>query len=187
MRESKIEAHLVKQVKTMGGECRKVRWVNRKGAPDRLVMLPGVLLWVELKATGEKAEPHQVREHERMRAMGQQVRCDEAQRNQSMKTDFKTWDRSLLERFAREAADALGVRHPESTHYLLQGAKNFCSNCCTPQGPLHVVPDFDTWPAECLAVFARDFAQGNAKLHAENAKLKAKLAAVDARAEGDQK
>ena len=100
-----------------------------------------------------------------------------------MKTDFKSWDRATLERFAREAADALGARHPESSAYLLKGAKNLCSTCCTAQGPLHVVPDFEIWPRECLEVFARDFAQGNAKLHAENAKLRAALA----RAEGDQK
>ena len=28
---------------------------------------------MELKATGKKAEPHQLREHERMRKMGQRV------------------------------------------------------------------------------------------------------------------
>jgi len=30
-------------------------------------------IWVELKATGVKPETHQLREHERMRAMGQRV------------------------------------------------------------------------------------------------------------------
>ncbi len=83
MRESEVEKHLVKRVKELGGECRKVQWIGRKGAPDRLVMLPYMTyvndlvmptaIWVELKAPGEKAKPHQVREHERMRAMGQRV------------------------------------------------------------------------------------------------------------------
>jgi hypothetical protein len=87
MRESTIEKYLAKRVKALGGEVRKVQWVGRRGAPDRLVMVPftftfyrpnGVLVstpavWVELKATGEKAEPHQLREHERMRKMGQHV------------------------------------------------------------------------------------------------------------------
>lgn len=40
MRESKIEAHLIKRVKEIGGETRKVQWIGRDGAPDRLVMLP---------------------------------------------------------------------------------------------------------------------------------------------------
>jgi hypothetical protein len=73
MRESEIEQHLVKQVKALGGEVRKVKWIGRRGAPDRLVMLPGreVAVWVELKAPGEKLKPHQAREHERMARMGQ--------------------------------------------------------------------------------------------------------------------
>ena len=84
IRERDIERHLVKRVKELGGEVRKVQWIGRRGAPDRLVMLPhkwnepGTYwltqpVWVELKAPGKKAEPHQVREHERMRAMGQRV------------------------------------------------------------------------------------------------------------------
>ena len=81
MRESVIEKHLVKRVKELGGEVRKVKWIGRSGAPDRLVMLPnsvlpmtfGVAIWVELKATGIAAKPHQLREHERMRKMGQRV------------------------------------------------------------------------------------------------------------------
>jgi hypothetical protein len=73
MRESKIEDYLVERVKALGGEVRKVKWLGRHGAPDRVAMLPGLLMWVELKAPGEKAKPHQVREHQRMRAMGQMV------------------------------------------------------------------------------------------------------------------
>lgn len=76
MRESVIEDHLVARVRELGGECRKVQWIGRRGAPDRLVMMPNVArstIWVELKAPGEKAKPHQKREHDRMRAMGQRV------------------------------------------------------------------------------------------------------------------
>jgi hypothetical protein len=79
MRESLIERHLVKRVKELGGEVRKVQWIGRRGAPDRLVMLPyekvifNTAIWIELKATGIKPEPHQLREHARMRAMGQRV------------------------------------------------------------------------------------------------------------------
>jgi len=82
MRERDIERHLVKRVKALGGEVRKVQWVGRRGAPDRLVLLPDPCpgrneffnsWWVELKTPGLKAEPHQLREHERMRKMGQRV------------------------------------------------------------------------------------------------------------------
>lgn len=92
--ERQIEARLVKRVKELGGECRKVQWIGRRGAPDRIVMLPGFpapvaqdmriidgrTLWVELKAPGRAAtfpknahEKAQHREHERMRKMGQRV------------------------------------------------------------------------------------------------------------------
>ena len=84
MRERDIERHLVKRVKELGGEVRKVQWVGRRGAPDRLVMWPAYPFlslasmawdscWVELKAPGVKPEPYQLREHARMRAMGQRV------------------------------------------------------------------------------------------------------------------
>ena len=79
MKERDIEAYLVKRVKAMGGEVRKVQWVGHRGAPDRLVLLRDTwhgatsAVWVELKAPGAKAEPHQLREHDRMRGMGQHV------------------------------------------------------------------------------------------------------------------
>jgi hypothetical protein len=91
-RESDVEAYLVERVKALGGEIRKVQWIGRNGAPDRLVMLPmretmdgrmdkpARTLWIECKAPGLAAtfpsNPHeraQAREHKRMRAVGQQV------------------------------------------------------------------------------------------------------------------
>ena len=37
------------------------------------MMPPDHTEWVELKATGKVPEPHQLREHKRMKAMGQYV------------------------------------------------------------------------------------------------------------------
>lgn len=81
MRESEIEDYFVQRIKDIGGEVRKVKWIGRRGAPDRVAMLPDTpgiggwarTIWVEFKAPGEKAKPHQIREHERMRRMGQIV------------------------------------------------------------------------------------------------------------------
>ena len=73
MRERDIERYLVARVVALGGEVRKVQWAGHRGAPDRLVMVPGKTVWVELKAPGQKAAPHQQREHDRMRQMGQTV------------------------------------------------------------------------------------------------------------------
>lgn len=74
MRERDIERHLVQRVKALGGEVRKVKWIGRNGAPDRLVMMMPARLWfVELKRPGGKLEAHQAREHARMMKMGQRV------------------------------------------------------------------------------------------------------------------
>lgn len=90
MKESQIEAYLVKRVKELGGEVRKVEWGGRRGAPDRLVMLPlrgrygqngtRCTLWVELKSPetvktfpADGRERAQAREHKRMRDRGQWV------------------------------------------------------------------------------------------------------------------
>lgn len=89
VRERDIERQLVKRVKQLGGEIRKVKWVGRDGAPDRVVMLPRwspstahltPTIWIELKRPGGAAtfpanahERKQKREHERMRKRGQRV------------------------------------------------------------------------------------------------------------------
>lgn len=51
MRERDIERHLVKRVKELGGEVRKVAWVGRRDAPDRFVMLPPLPAGTVLKET----------------------------------------------------------------------------------------------------------------------------------------
>jgi hypothetical protein len=74
VREREIEDYLARRVKAMGGEIRKAQWIGRAGAPDRRVLLPGrPPVWVELKAPGVKPEPHQIREHNRMRRLGELV------------------------------------------------------------------------------------------------------------------
>jgi len=86
MLETDVERHLVARVKELGGEVRKVRWIGRNSAPDRLVMLPyekvvfNTAIWVELKNPdtiktfpADARERAQDREHQRMRAMGQRV------------------------------------------------------------------------------------------------------------------
>ncbi len=74
MRERDIEKYFVNAMTLLGHEVRKVKWIGRTGAPDRLVMMPGgKLLWVELKAPGAALRPGQRREHDRMIAKGQWV------------------------------------------------------------------------------------------------------------------
>ena len=67
IRESKVEEYLVEKVKAIGGEVRKLKWIGRNGAPDRLVMYKGAH-FVEVKRPRKDLESHQEREHKRMAA-----------------------------------------------------------------------------------------------------------------------
>ena len=73
VRESDVENYLIREVHRLGGAIRKVKWIGRRGAPDRRVMLPWGCTWVELKRPGEVLQPHQKREHKRMRKYGEVV------------------------------------------------------------------------------------------------------------------
>jgi hypothetical protein len=76
MRESTVEMHLRKKATAAGALVRKMFWPGHRGAPDRLVIWAEGLGrqpridFVELKAPGKKPDPHQEREHEKLRSMG---------------------------------------------------------------------------------------------------------------------
>ena len=71
MRERTVEKYLVRRAKEEGDEVRKVKFIGHDGAPDRLLLVRK--MWVELKAPGKTAEPHQLREHARLRKAGWRV------------------------------------------------------------------------------------------------------------------
>lgn len=73
--EAKVEKYLVDCVKLLGGMCPKFSDPGRRGAPDRLVCLPGhPTYFVELKRPKlGKLDTHQVRYHDDLRAAGQRV------------------------------------------------------------------------------------------------------------------
>lgn len=73
MRESVIEEAVVRIAEDNNWLFRKLRWIGRRGAPDRLFMRKGVALFVELKADGEEPTIQQKREHKRMRDHGMRV------------------------------------------------------------------------------------------------------------------
>lgn len=63
MRESKIERHLVRQIKTLGGRAYKFSPAGHTGIPDRLCVLPtGFVAFIELKRPSCRPKPHQWRE-----------------------------------------------------------------------------------------------------------------------------
>lgn len=74
MKESVIELAFCQRIVGLGGEVRKVKFLDRRGAPDRAAFFDdGLVVWVELKAPQGKLESWQVREHARLRKRGQQV------------------------------------------------------------------------------------------------------------------
>jgi len=75
MRESTVEGYLTTRVKALGGEVRKLAWVNRRHAPDRMVLLPRSQFYflAEIKRPGKRASGGQGREITRLRRAGLRV------------------------------------------------------------------------------------------------------------------
>jgi hypothetical protein len=84
VRESEIENHLKDQFQLRG--WRTYKWVSPglRGVADQIclahippkhrALIARYVRFVEVKAPGETPESHQLREHKRMRDMGQDVR-----------------------------------------------------------------------------------------------------------------
>ncbi len=72
-RESDIEKYGKSRLEATGGEFRKVKWIGRNSAPDRLYMHVVLTVWIEFKRPKKDAEAAQAREHKRMRDAGQEV------------------------------------------------------------------------------------------------------------------
>lgn len=71
MLEGYIEKKLVTAVKKMGGIAAKFVSPGLDGMPDRLVLLPNrKIAFVELKATGKKPRPIQIRRIKQLQGLG---------------------------------------------------------------------------------------------------------------------
>lgn len=72
-KENKVERYLHTEVTKRGGTTRK--WVapGVAGVPDRVVIVFGVVLFVEVKTIDGKLSAVQKREHERLAAAGAMV------------------------------------------------------------------------------------------------------------------
>ena len=76
LKECAVEKYFNDRVRETGGETRKVIWVGRKGAPDRLAGWPnGRHAFVELKSKAQSwgLQPAQARELARIRSWGLDV------------------------------------------------------------------------------------------------------------------
>lgn len=75
MLEQEVEKALVQAVRKHGGIAPKLTSPANAGMPDRLIILPpGKVCFVELKAPGKKPRPLQIRQMERLTNLGCMVR-----------------------------------------------------------------------------------------------------------------
>lgn len=64
-----MEAYLVRRVAALGGWAPKFVPLHLKGFPDRIVILPGRVAFVEVKRPGGRLSPAQKINLERLRAL----------------------------------------------------------------------------------------------------------------------
>ena len=73
--ERTVEQELKRSVEKAGGCCYKFTSPSRAGVPDRIVVLRGRVVFVELKATGEKPRALQKAVAKMIRKAGGRVYC----------------------------------------------------------------------------------------------------------------
>ncbi len=89
--EAKVESHLVKEVKALGGFSRKFAYVGRRGGADRIIFLYGQIMLVEVKTTHGTESKLQMRERRRIRATGARAHVVYGKQGvDTLLTDLKT-------------------------------------------------------------------------------------------------
>lgn len=73
MLESEIEKKLVREIRKMGGMAYKFVSPGNTGVPDRIVILPGVITFVELKTETGRLSPGQKRQIRKLQDLGMKV------------------------------------------------------------------------------------------------------------------
>lgn len=71
--EIAVEMPVVRRAEAAGWFVRKVSWPGRIGAPDRVFIKCGRVVWIEFKAPGKEPRQSQVLEHDRMRKAGAEL------------------------------------------------------------------------------------------------------------------
>ena len=74
MLESDIEKRLVREIRKIGGMAYKFVSPGNTGVPDRIVILPEVITFVELKTETGRLSTNQIRQISRLRSLGVEVK-----------------------------------------------------------------------------------------------------------------
>ena len=72
MTEREVTKYFLEKLKEVGAEARKIKYENRRGCPDWMVVYE-VLYLVELKSTKGQLDPFQKREKERFEKLNVEV------------------------------------------------------------------------------------------------------------------
>lgn len=70
MLERALERYLVERVRHKGGLCWKFVSPGTAGVPDRIVLMDGRAIFVELKQQGERPRPLQKKRHRELERLG---------------------------------------------------------------------------------------------------------------------
>lgn len=97
MQERLIERKVCDHAVKTGWLVRKLQWVGRHGAPDRIFMRAGQVIFVEFKQRGKKLTEHQRLEHDRLIGAGMKV----------FKIDDVEAGKALLDRYRARNLDDL--------------------------------------------------------------------------------
>ncbi len=73
MLEKNLEKYFVSEIKKLGGLCYKFVSPGNSGVPDRIVVLPGVIHFVELKTDRGVVSPLQKRQIKKLNNLGQRA------------------------------------------------------------------------------------------------------------------
>lgn len=72
--ERRIEKHLSSSIKKIGGYAMKITSPGMAGVPDRLVLVNGMAVFVELKSPGREPTERQLAIHRYLKRLGFPVR-----------------------------------------------------------------------------------------------------------------
>ena len=89
--EKVTEPLLIKEVKALKGLCIKLVTLHFAGLPDRLVLLPGgIIFFVETKSQGDTPSAIQIYVHKKIRALGFKVYvADTAQKIKNVIDEYR--------------------------------------------------------------------------------------------------
>lgn len=70
MLESKVQSHLIKELRKLGWFVRKIAKTSTPGDPDIYSFKDGITVWIETKKAGKQARELQEYRHDEIRSFG---------------------------------------------------------------------------------------------------------------------